>query len=127
MTMIRTDLSRRFFLDVCAAGSVDIRERGHMQPGDGGRLPVFSTDTREQALSLQVRHCRLAQDNSGLYFLNEPPTDVEDLGRVSALFRATYAEEDAAGKKARRALSDPKVRRIARAILDRAAAEDDGS
>lgn len=83
-------LDRQFFLDVDAAGYVSIRERGSKDKRRG--LPVFSTDTREQAKALIVRHCRLARDGSGLYRLNDPPKDVDDLGRITELFRETYEE-----------------------------------
>lgn len=85
MPMMREDLSRDFFLDVCANGTVHIRPRGQMI--QNGLLPVFSTSTYEEAQALRVRHCRLSRDGSGLYTLNETPTSVDDLGRVSELFR----------------------------------------
>ncbi len=87
--MQKSDLDRQFFLDVDAAGFVFVRERG-CGSSPHGALPVFSTDTYEQAKSLIVRHCRLARDGSGLYCLNEPPQSVGDLSRVSDLFRSSY-------------------------------------
>lgn len=87
--MTTDDMGRRFLIDVDAAGCTTIRERGKGK--NTGGLPVFSTDTREEAESLIVRHCRLARDHSGLYFLNDPPHTVADLDRVSELFRATHA------------------------------------
>lgn len=90
MPMQKNDLGRAFYLDVCALGSVHIRERGRRM--EDGLLPVFSTDTRDQAEELRIRHCRLANDGSGLYHLNDRPQGVEDLGLVSDLFRATYAQ-----------------------------------
>lgn len=126
MSMIKSDLSRRFFLDVCAAGTVHIRERGSPGGAAEGVLPVFSTDTWDEANALRVRHCRLARDGSGLYTLNNPPEPgadaMEYLGGVSKLFRATYAET--LGRRAKKvddALADPKVRRAALDIIDRAA------
>lgn len=89
--MNTTDLSRKFFLDVCARGTVHIRERGRLQTGGGGLLPVFSTDTHEQAESLRVLHCRLDRYGSGLYTLNDPPKDVAGLDAVSDMFRASFA------------------------------------
>jgi len=80
-------LTKRFFIDVDAAGFVTIRERGSKDKRHG--LPVFSTDTREEAKALIVRHCKLARDGSGAYRLNDPPKDVEDLGRIRDLFAAT--------------------------------------
>jgi hypothetical protein len=86
--MQRDDLSRQFFLDVCANGSVAIRERG--QSADG-RLPVFTTATHDEASQLRTLHCRLARDGSGIYFLNEPIDGVGDLANVADLFCASYA------------------------------------
>jgi len=88
MPLLRTDLDRRFFLDVTADGAVFIRERGH--PKMSGALPTFTTDTHDQALMLQQRHCRRARDGSGIYRLNEPPTDLDALGGITDLFRLTY-------------------------------------
>jgi hypothetical protein len=83
----KEDMGRQWFLDVAACGAVQIRERGlPMREG----LPVFSTDTREQAESIRTLHCRLERDGSGTYRLNERPADVDDLERVSDLFRNAY-------------------------------------
>jgi hypothetical protein len=88
MAMQREDLSRRFILDVAACGAVMIRERGQrMREG----LPVFSTDTHEQADAIRVLYCRLEKDGSGTYRLNEQPNGVDDLGAISDLFRKAYA------------------------------------
>jgi hypothetical protein len=87
--MTKDDLSRRFILDVCASGSVAIRERG-MVIGDG-RLPVFSTDTYDEANELRVLHCRLARDGSGVYFLNDKPDEWAELDPVTEMFRQSYA------------------------------------
>jgi hypothetical protein len=87
-TVEATELSRRFLLDVTKDGAVHVRERGSGSCPYGG-LPVFSTDTREEAQSLIVRHCKLARDNSGVYHLNEFAGTVEDLSRVTKLFRET--------------------------------------
>lgn len=86
--LTKDDLSRRFFLDVTADGAVFIRERG--QPRTDGSLPIFTTDTYDEALMLQVRHCRRARDSSGVYRLNEVPADLEALYEVTAMFRGTY-------------------------------------
>lgn len=117
--MQKGDLGRAVTLWVDAAGCVTAQERGR---GIDGSLPVFSTDTREQAEALQVRHCRLTRDGSGLYFLTDTPRGVEDLGKVSDIFRKTYSEnQTSAAAEADKALRDPKVRRAALDILDRAA------
>lgn len=88
MPLLRNDLSRQFFLDVTADGAVFIRERG--QTREPGSLPTFTTDTHEEALMLQVRHCRRANDGSGVYRLNERPADLDALGAVSDMLRASY-------------------------------------
>lgn len=99
MPMIRQDLSRAYVLTVCANGTVHIKDPGSA-PVDG-TLPVFSTSTREEAEGLRVLHCKLARDGSGLYFLNEPPKDVDDLGRVSDLFRHSHDRRTVRQKNAR--------------------------
>lgn len=91
MGMQKDDLGRQYFVDVDAAGFAFVRERGSGKSPHGA-LPVFSTDTHEQAKMLIVTHCRLARDGSGLYRLNNPPQSVQDLGEVSDLLRATYAK-----------------------------------
>ena len=85
---MKNDLSRQFFLDVTANGAVFIRERGSVI--SSAALPAFSTDTYEQAQMLQVRHCRLANDCSGVYLLNECPADLDALKGVTRMFRASY-------------------------------------
>ncbi|HZL96045.1 MAG TPA: hypothetical protein VFB99_20475 [Vicinamibacterales bacterium] len=85
-------LGRVWFLDVCANGSVHIRKRGKRI--QDGLLPVFSTDTEAQAKTLQVRHCRLARDGSGLYHLNERPSGYEDLEKITAMFALTFRQID---------------------------------
>lgn len=122
MPMQPDDLSRRFFLDVCAAGSVHIRESGHPMHRGMRLLPVFSVDTYDAAEMLRVEHCRLARDGSGTYYLNDPPKSVDDLGRVSDLFRASWQRHVTRNaQRAEEGLRDPKVRRAALDILDRAA------
>jgi hypothetical protein len=94
--MIGEDLGRNWFLDVDASGAVTIRPKGVLellQPSGG--LPVFSTDTLEEAEQLRVLLCWRARDGSGVYFLNDPPKNVEDLSRVAALFRTYYLPEPA--------------------------------
>jgi hypothetical protein len=88
MPLLQNDLSRRFFLDVTADGAVLIRERG--TPLLSGALPTFTTDTYDQALMLQVRHCRRANDGSGIYRLNEPAGDLEALGDVCDMLRVSF-------------------------------------
>jgi hypothetical protein len=89
--MHKDDLSRRVRLDVTKDGAVFIRKRG--ESADGA-LPVFSTNTRAQAESIRVLHCRLARDRSGIYRANEFSGEVEDLDRVADMFRDTYARRN---------------------------------
>jgi hypothetical protein len=86
--MTKDDLSRRFILDVCASGSVAIRQRGEVL--ERGRLPVFSTETYDEAHDLRVLHCRLARDGSGVYFLNNKPDEDGDLDPVTDMLRQSY-------------------------------------
>lgn len=101
------DLGKAFTLWVDAAGCVTVATTGR---GVHGSLPVFSVETHDQASALQIRHCRLARDGTGLYFLNDTPRGVDDLGKVSDLFRATY--------NCGRAPLTPDVRAAALKILD---------
>jgi hypothetical protein len=88
------DLGRRFMLDVAKSGHVFIREMG--QPATEG-LPVFSTNTREQASQIRTFYCRLARDGSGLYRLNECLGDdlleIEALAIVTENFRQHYLRQ----------------------------------
>ncbi len=88
MKMTKIDLSRRFLLDVTKDGAVCIRERGSGEVTGG--LPVYSTDTREEAESLRVDHCHLARDGSGIYRLNRFSGDVEALVAVAEMFHAAH-------------------------------------
>lgn len=85
--MNKDDLSRAVILDVTQSGHVFIRGRGAASMHG---LPVYSVDTYEEAEALQVRHCRRVR--SGLYRLNDWPEDpdVEELEKVTDLFRATH-------------------------------------
>lgn len=125
MPMMRSDLGRAFTMSVCANGSVWIQRHGQLEEGT---LPVFSTDSHDQAEQIRVRHCRRANDGSGLYFLNErPPQEVgraqEFLGGVSDLFRATF--EQIQGKSAPGPL-DPNTSRLALKNLDKIEKDDPG-
>ena len=88
----RDDLSRRYFLDVTASGHVFIRERG--QPLTPGGLPTFTTETHDDALMLQQRHCRRANDGTGFYQLNDwgsaEAAELDALDRTQEMFRHTY-------------------------------------
>lgn len=87
--MQTSDLSRRFVMTVCANGTVHIFDKLNGRP-ESGTLPVFSTNTKEEAEQVRVRHCQLARDNNRIYVLNDRPRDVEDLVRVASLFRTTF-------------------------------------
>ncbi len=91
--MTQDDLKRAVLLDVDANGNVFIRRKGSGDKRIG--LPVFSTDTEEQAMSIQARHCRRARDGSGRYTLNAFSGDVDDLTRVAEMFRETWGQMQA--------------------------------
>lgn len=96
MPMIKTDLSRRYVLSVSKNGACFIKDRDRRNEGlESGTLPVFSTNTHEEAEMLIVRHCRLSREDGETYFLNNPPVDLDDLGRISDLFRVTFRENQA--------------------------------
>lgn len=113
----KDDLSRQFFLDVTKSGHVFIREKGSGRSSTDG-LPVFSTDTHEQAAMIRVHFCRLARDRSELYRLNECLGDAElelpDLDAIAQRFAAHYerqverhAHESPRAKAARAQREDP--------------------
>lgn len=84
------NLGRPYVLYASANGAVIISERGEKQ-WPTGYLPFFSTDTHEQASSLQVRFCKLARNGSGIYFLNEfKEGDLDELHRWSGVFAESY-------------------------------------
>ncbi len=88
------DLSRRFIISVCANGSCHICDKSNERL-ERGTLPVFLTNTKAEAEALRVRHCRLARDGSGLYFLNERPKDVNALAGVSDMLREWWEKRGA--------------------------------
>lgn len=96
--MATDDLGRRFIVE--KSGHVFVRDRESNAMSQG--LPVFSTDTREQAERLIVRHCVLARDGSGLYRLNDWPepeeATLDDLYQAGDLFRTTYSVRWCAGE-----------------------------
>ena len=55
---VKNDLSRRFVIHVCKDCTVTIRQPGQ-KVFNGVALPVFSTDTLEQADSIRVAFCRV--------------------------------------------------------------------
>ncbi|GAB5541334.1 MAG: hypothetical protein SangKO_010940 [Sandaracinaceae bacterium] len=88
-------LRRRFILDVEKSGHVFVRDRESNAASQG--LPVFSTDTREEAEGLIVRCCVLESNGSGLYRLNDWPlpegATLDDLERAAETFQAKRDEE----------------------------------
>lgn len=88
MPLYKDDLTRKFLLDVTADGSVFVRERGNGSRYPGS-LPVFSTNTREQADSLVIRHARRAKDGSGIYRLNDFRSDLDSLDEWAETFRVS--------------------------------------
>jgi len=97
MGLKRDDLGRRFMLDVTVDGAVFVRERGG-GPCPHGGLVFFSVDTRDEATALVVRHCRRANDGSGVYRLNSFGGTLNAIGEVADLFRSEY--ENARGLSA---------------------------
>jgi hypothetical protein len=87
MPTTKDDLSRQFKLDVDASGAVTIRETG--KPNTSGSLPVFSTDTIDEAYRLRDRLCYLARDGR-TFVLHDLPRTVDDLGDVSDGFRREW-------------------------------------
>lgn len=79
------DLSRKVVIDVAKSGHVMVR----IGKRRTGWLPVFSTDTEDEALQIIRYHCRMQYDGS--YRLNEGELpDLEALYDVGEKFRATY-------------------------------------
>lgn len=100
-----TDYDRPWILEVSGNGVVNIRDknaktdRRRKSPDGSMYLPVFSTNTEDEARSLVVSHCKHTNDGSDLYKLNpslfDPNANDVDrlnaLNRVSSTFRQTYA------------------------------------
>lgn len=94
----KDDFEHRYLLLVCKSGQVTFRERGSERGGCGHNgtticgLPVFSVDTREEAIHLQLLHCRCASDGSGKYYLNEFGGELDDLYRVGKMFKESIKQ-----------------------------------
>ena len=82
------DLTRNWFLDCDRSGIITIRRRGQDVFVPQG-LPVFSTDTLEEACAIRATHCRRLRGDM-IYVLIKPPVNLRDLKRVSDAFRKTY-------------------------------------
>lgn len=81
------ELARPFVIDVNASGHCTVRERGKAWVGSGG-IPVFSTDTKEQAETLIATYAKRQYDGS--MRLNNPPRSTADLPEITELFRKAY-------------------------------------
>lgn len=98
--MAREDVSRRWKLDIMASGEVFVRRPG--KKAEEGSLCVFSTDTKSEAESLVIRHCKLDRTpGSNIMRFNDWQSGVyEELARAQDLFRKTYAERRVRDAKA---------------------------
>jgi hypothetical protein len=66
--MEKDDLSRDVVIDVMASGHCTLHVRGARAPRGSrapGSLPVFSTDTFDEAKALLVRFCKLSPHGEG--------------------------------------------------------------
>ncbi len=90
-----SDLNRAFQLRVTPRGDVTVHTR-EWPTGDSKALPVYSTDTQEEAESIRERHCRRARDGSGTYTLNDGT--VKDQWAIGEMFRRTHQEQLASMK-----------------------------
>lgn len=93
------DFGRRFIIDVERDGVATVRDRDRDEPSKG--LPIFTTDTRDEAESLIIRHCKLSRYGTGEYRLNDWPLDatLDDLYAAGAKFRESYAAMRARGAR----------------------------
>ncbi len=89
MTVNASPYSRPVKLDCSADGAVVIREAGKIHDGF---LPLFSTNTNEEAQALRTRYCRKERD-SGLYRLNDFGGELEDLADATETLRVTYEHD----------------------------------
>ena len=93
----REDLSRPIKMHCCKDGTITYRKPG--EPVFNGKaLPVFSTDTKEQAEMIRVRFCSMAHGEHPLlpgqvwYALPNFSGELEELGRVTDMFRSFWDE-----------------------------------
>jgi hypothetical protein len=93
----KSHYSRRFKLAIFACGAVELRDSLEKMAGPIGALPLFSTDTREQADALIARLCRLERtkdaDGNSIYRVNDRPSGIEDLDALTEAFAAEYEEQ----------------------------------
>lgn len=89
MSMQPEDLSRRFMIDAMASGHCSVRERS--ERSHKGSLPVFSTNTAEEAKSLLVLLCVFERDGSG--YRAPVNGELEDLYAFRDKCRAAYKPE----------------------------------
>lgn len=88
MTMQKDDLKWEFFIDVMASGHCSIRDR-KSRPRKGA-LPIFTTQTAEDAKSLLIRYCVSSRDGSG-YAVPNFGGELDDLYAFGDKLRAGYA------------------------------------
>lgn len=97
------DMSRPVYLHCCKDGTITYRRAGQ-KVFNGRALAVFTVDNEEQAVDLQVRFCRAQWvehpqlPGQTWYKLNEFSGELDDLDRVTAMFREFYDAHLASGK-----------------------------
>lgn len=93
-------LKRRFVIGLSASGVVFIRDSEAGRDAEFAKyaLPVYSTDTREEADMIVVRNCSLAYDNER-YIWPGVSGDVGVLDGISEQMAMTHAEQEARRKK----------------------------
>lgn len=93
--MQREDFARPIMLHCCKDGTITYRQK-HEKVFNGVALPVFSVNTVEEAIMLQVRHCRRQygphpqMPGKVWYVFTDFGGELEDLEKVSNAFRETY-------------------------------------
>jgi hypothetical protein len=96
-------LTRSYLLEVYKSGEVMIRARGEPMPE--GVLPVYSTDSREEAEMIQVRCCVLSRVDNQTYRLNpnlrnDGQLTLEDLPMLTEMFKQIHEQQRAAKAEA---------------------------
>ena len=96
---LRDMYARRYMIHVCKDGTVTYRDAVVGEKVFNGRaLPVFSVDTIEEAIAIQIRFCRLQYGShprmpgKPWYKLNEFSGELEDLDRVRTMFAQFHKE-----------------------------------
>ena len=86
-------LRKEILMDVRRDGTLTLRREGESLEAEA--LPIYSTDTEEQARNLQAMFCRLMYN--GQYVLKDFKGTLSDMDRMSEVFAA---EEDKINVKA---------------------------